>query len=137
MLTEEHGFGKGKSKIKNLNTENTEVTEVTENSQRNYRRKEFVLIQILPQPDSYSAIKSIRKTRFLPFALSVFICVHPWFQTRLTGFPLTGALALQAVRGGAEGIGDVFIGRQDFEVLGRDDGKQVQRNLERRLGIIY
>jgi hypothetical protein len=137
MHTDEHGFGKSKSKVKNLNTENTEVTEGTENSQRNYGRKEFVLSEILPQPDSYDRVIPVSHANLLSLALSVFICVHPWFQTRLTGLPLTGALALQAVRGGAQGIGDVFIGRQDFEVLGSDDGEQVQRNLERRLGIVY
>ena len=66
------------------------------------------------------------------------VCLRPsGVHTALAGLSLGGALALKAVRGGAQGIGDVLIGRQEFQVLRSDGWEQVKGNLKRRLGIIY
>src|SRR5216683_7704221 len=55
----------------------------------------------------------------------------------LAGLPLAGALALKAICGGAEYIGNVLISRQEFEVLRSDGWEQVERNIDWRLGIIH
>ncbi len=43
----------------------------------------------------------------------------------LAGLPLAGALALKAICGGAEYIGNVLISRQELEVLRSDGWEQV------------
>ena len=65
------------------------------------------------------------------------IRVHPWFEIPSAVFPLIGALTLKPQCRGTQGIGNVLIGRQKFEVLRSDAWEQVKGNLERGFRIVY
>src|SRR6266853_6506959 len=135
----ENAKPRAKSSAKS-NAKSEAQTQRTPRSQRAQRMPKitpageiFVLSEIPPPSDSWGGIKSVCQTNLLSFpyqCLSVFIC-------GLSGLPFLVALVLKAGRGGAKGIGDVLIGRQEFEVLRSNGGEQVERNLERRFGIIY
>ena len=49
---------------------------------------------------------------------------------------MLNASTLELESGGAESFGDIFVGGEALEVLGVDHGKDVERDVERRFGIV-